>query len=93
MEKGGERNTKNKTKTLQLSSSVSVTEYASANVSLAGAAASIIFIAKHVFCHDKSMLAATRVLSRQNIFVATKLLSQKNICRDKRVFVAGKVLA
>ena len=33
-------------------------------VSLAGAAISIIFVAtKHIFCHNKSMLVATKLLS------------------------------
>ena len=36
-----------------------------ATISLAGAATGIIFVAIHVFCRDKSMLAATtRVASR-----------------------------
>ena len=38
-------------------------------VLLAGAATSTIFVAtntKHVFCHGKSMLVATKLLSRQN---------------------------
>ena len=45
---------------------------------------------KHVFCRDKSMLAATNNLLRQtfvvtNNFVTTKLLSrQAYFCRDKR---------
>ena len=52
-----------------------------------------VFVAtKHVFCRDKSMLAATKLfvaiklcLSRQNIFVATKvyLSRQTRVCRDK----------
>ena len=33
-------------------------------ISLAGAATSIIFVAtKHIFCHNKSMLVATKLLS------------------------------
>ena len=54
------------------------------DVSLAGIATSIIFVAtKHVFCCDKSMLVVTKKISRnlgssrQNVFVATKVLSQK----------------
>ena len=59
-------------------------------VSLAEAATSIIFVAtkqthvcrnknvfvwtKHVFCRDTIMFAATKLLSRQNIFVATSIL-------------------
>ena len=43
---------------------------------------SISFVAtKHVFCCDKSMLVATKVLSRQNY-----------VCRDKHNFVATKLL-
>ena len=64
---------------------------------------------KHVLCRDKSMFAATErlsrqklCLSRQNIFVATKLLScqifvatntclsRQMFCRDKHTFVATK---
>ena len=60
-------------------------------VSLAGA----VFVAtKHVFCRDKSMLAATKVLSGQ-IRVCpdkTRLLSrQKYVCRYKH-FVATSIL-
>ena len=54
---------------------------------------SIIFVAtkkkkmfvatKHVFCHDKSKLVATKLLSRQ-IFVAIKIL----LSRQKTCFVA-----
>ena len=52
------------------------------NLSLAGAATSIIFVAtKHVFCHDKSML------------VATKLVARQNFCRDKHIFVVTKHLS
>ena len=69
-------------------------------ISLAGAAPSIIFVAtKHVFCRDKSVLAATKRLSRQNVFVATKLLSRQIfvaintcLCRNKHTFVATKHL-
>ena len=51
-----------------------------------GAATSIIFVAtKNVFCRDKSMLAATKLLSRQNTFVAS------NTCLS-RSFVATSVL-
>ena len=35
-------------------------------ISLAGAARSIIFATKHIFCHNKSMLVATKLLSWQN---------------------------
>jgi len=52
-----------------------------------------VFVAtKHIFCHDKSMLAATKLLSRQNyvccdkIFLSrrTHVLSrQEYFCRDK----------
>ena len=60
-------------------------------VSLAGAATSIIFVATNpVFCPDKCMAVATRVLSQQKCvcrgtrFVATCLLlsRQKRVCRD-----------
>ena len=52
------------------------------HLSLAGAAASIVFVAtKHIFCHDKSMLAATKV------FVVTKLcLSRQKFCCNKQTF-------
>ena len=53
-------------------------------LSLAGAATSTIFVAtKHVFCHEKSMLAATKRLSRQNYALS-------RVCRDKHTFVATK---
>ena len=46
-----------------------------------------MFVAtKRVFCRDKSMLVATKVLSRQFfeiIFVMTKVLRQTRVCRDK----------
>ena len=35
-------------------------------ISLAGAARSIIFATKHIICHNKSMLVATKLLSWQN---------------------------
>ena len=102
MKNEGKRNTKNKTKTLQPSSSIRVTEYASTNISLAEAATSIIFIVKHVFHSDKSMLAAKTVLSQQNSFAVTKLLLQQifvvtktcltwqKFCHDKHIFVVTK---
>ena len=50
----------------------------------------MLVVIKHVFCHDKSMLVATKV------FVATKLcllfLSWQNFCCDRHVFVMTKVL-
>ena len=50
-------------------------------VSLAGGATSIMFVAiKHVFCCDKSMLAATKRLSQQNY-----------VCRDK-IFLSQQIL-
>ena len=66
-------------------------------LSLAGAATSIIFVTtKHIFCHDKSMLVATKVcLLWQNIFVATKVFCDKYlswqtcVCHD-RSFVTTK---
>ena len=55
-------------------------------LSLAGATTSIIFVAtKHVLCRDKSMLAATKPLWRQN-----SCLSWQKFCRDKHTFVATK---
>ena len=51
---------------------------------IGGNATSIIFVAtKHIFCHDKSMLAATKLC----------LLLHTNFCRDKHVLVATKVLS
>ena len=63
---------------------------------------------KKAFCRDKIMLAATKLLSRQNIFVATKRLSlqifvatntkllsrQAYFCRDKRcvLFSLDKII-
>ena len=59
-----------------------------------------VFVAtKHDFFRDKSMLAATKVLSRQNydciIFVATNtcLSRQTRVCRDKRMLAATKLLS
>ena len=59
---------------------------------------------KHVFCRDKSMLAMTKLLSRQNyvgpatniILSRQKLLSRQawqNFCCDKIMFVATNVLS
>ena len=54
-------------------------------VSLAGAARSITFATKHIFCPNKSMFLATKRLSRQNTsFVLTKVcFLRQNVCRDK----------
>ena len=70
-------------------------------IALAGAATSIIFVVtKHVFCRDKSMLAATKLrLSRQLClfftFVATNISCDKSfvatsilLSRQKTCFVA-----
>ena len=38
------------------------------NISLAGAATSIIFGTKHVFCRDKSKLAVTKLLGATNTY-------------------------
>ena len=46
---------------------------------------------KHYACSDKTFVPTKLCLSRQNIFVATKLLSrQTRVCRDKHTFVATK---
>ena len=47
---------------------------------------------KHVFCHDKSMLAATKLLSWQNCLSWQKFCCNTNICHDKHVFVATSIL-
>ena len=62
------------------------------SVSLVGAATSIISVAtKHIFCHDKSMLGTAKVLSQQNIFVATNMcLLWQTFCRDKHTFVTTR---
>ena len=58
--------------------------------SLAGAAASIIFVAtntKDVFCRNKGMLAETKLLSQQNYVCCDEVfLSQQRFCRDKHTF-------
>ena len=61
-------------------------------VSLAGAATSIMFAAtKHVFCCDKSMLAATKCLSQQNYVGHDKIcLLWQKFCCDKHTFVVTK---
>ena len=75
-------------------------------LSLAGAATSIIFVATNkcfvtkntpllsrqkYACRHRRFFAKTLCLSRQNIFVATKLLlRQILVCRDKHTFVATK---
>ena len=42
-------------------------------------------------CRDKTFVPTKLCLSKQNIFVATKLLSrQTRVCRDKHTFVATK---
>ena len=57
-------------------------------VLLAGAATSIIFVAtKVVLCCDKSMLVATKLLSRQTYSCCKKTFVATNICRDKHIFV------
>ena len=68
--------------------------YIEGSVSLAGGATSIMFVAtKHVFCCDKSMLAATKCLSQQNYVCHDKIfLSQQTyLCCDKS-FVATSIL-
>ena len=40
---------------------------------------------KHIFCHDKSMLVTTQLLSQQ-----TSFLLQQNVCHNKHTFVATK---
>ena len=67
------------------------------NLSLAGAATSIIFVAtnrsfvatKHVFCRHKSMLFATKLLSWQNYVCRDKPFVATNI---KHMFVATSIL-
>ena len=57
---------------------------------LAGAATSIMFVAtKHVFRRDKSMLAATKHLSRQIYVCREKIFLSRFLCllRQKFVFV------
>ena len=74
-------------------------------LSLAGDATSIIFVATKPLsgrtrvCRDKSMLAATKLLSRhRSMFVATKYFCRdktfvvRNFCRDKHVFVEADIL-
>ena len=69
------------------------------SLSLAGAAASIIFVATNTCMsrQNTSFVATELYLSRQNIFVATKHLSRQifvatNICRDNHVFFATSIL-
>ena len=59
-------------------------------LSLVGAATSIIFFAtsfvmtKQIFCHNKSMLAATKLLSRQNYVCRDKIfLLRQKFCHGK----------
>ena len=53
-------------------------------ISLAGATTSIIFVAtKHILCHDKSMLAATKLLSQEK-HTKKKMSQQAHFCHDKR---------
>ena len=71
--------------------------------SLAGDATSIIFVAtNHVFCRDESMLAATKLLSRQTQFCRDKtrvcrdksfVMTSIRVCRDKSKLVAAKQLS
>ena len=50
----------------------------------------VFIMTKHIFCHDKSMLVTTKLLSR-HIFVATNMcLSQQRFCLDKHTFVTTK---
>ena len=54
-------------------------------------AASRAIMTKHVFCRDKSMLVATKVLSQQKYFVATNIiLSRQKFCHSKHAFVETK---
>ena len=67
------------------------------NQVLAGAATSIIFVAtkviatntfvatKHVFCRDKSMFLATKLLSRQAYFC----LDKRRVCRDRKMILVA----
>ena len=49
-----------------------------------------VFVAtKDVFCGDKSMLAATKLLLRQNIFVVTKHVTT-NIILSRQMFYQDK---
>ena len=71
-------------------------------LSLTGAALSIIFVmtkvwirqthvmTKHIFCHDKSMLIMTKLLSWQNA-TNTCLSWQNYACIDKITFVATNI--
>ena len=47
---------------------------------------------KDVFCHDKSKLVVTKLLSRQNYFGRDKYMSRQKFCRDKNMFVATNML-
>ena len=53
-----------------------------------------MFVAiKHVFCLDKSIHGATKLLSEQNyVFVAKKYFyrNKQNFCREKHTLVATK---
>ena len=66
-------------------------------MSLAGAATSIIFVeTKHVYCRDKSMLAATKLcLSQQACFCRDKYLSRQkyvcDTCLSRQIFLVTKV--
>ena len=63
----------------------------------------VFVMTNHAFCCDKSMLVATKVLSRQNIFGTTKqacfccdkrcvLSWQTGVCCDKYMFVMTKII-
>ena len=64
-------------------------------LSLVGAATSVIFVVtKHVFCRNKSMLAVTKLLSRQNYVCHSKIFfAQTCVCHDKSFVATGILLS
>ena len=60
-------------------------------LSLVGTATSTIFVTtKHVYCRDKSMLVATKLLLRQTHVCCDKTCYDKHVCCWKHTFVMTK---
>ena len=52
----------------------------------------VFVMTKHIFCHNKSMLVATKLLSWQTYLCHDKTGCDRYLCRDKHNFVVTKVL-
>ena len=53
----------------------------------------VFVMTKHIFCHEKSMLVAAKFCRNQIMFVATTKKVTTNLCCNKHMFAAKKVLS